>query len=405
MKRYKKDLKSLNCLKIKVENSKNKFSLNIENCCSCKNNNNPSNKNDPNSSGIMLTNTKFQHHFHHHTCASSAGKSLSRSFSENCMKNIFKKPTTANRPNLIDSTSTNPTVNRNESFFVKKAYQLPAKHLYEYEIHPNNTKTSPRKETSTSKYNFHERINPLPMKEENFRRFNLRLPDTRRSIDRLNSQESTTASTSTSHNTNTTTSSAESKPVPVFQPKTERRFYTLKSSNAQNLLKEPVKLQRKTSSQKQATYNDNDSYLDSVRNMSSNELNNYIEKLITQFRIKSRINNPVLSKKTEKISIYPPKVEQLESSRKNANSKNQYRDDLFVVSEMSNRNSNASEDTYIKKILNEEEDSLSVEDLNLGESDEDSNDLINYTHSYELEELSSQNTSFNQEESSQSANK
>ena len=465
MKRYKKDLKSLNCLKIKVENSKNKFSLNIENCCTCRN------SNIAGGNGIMLTNTKLHHHLH--TCCGSTQQQpktpqkppppptphlskLSRSISEHCVKNTFKYPTatasnntSTNTKSRTDGNSSNTNADtvfsKQNSLF--KSYDLPATrhHHYDYEITTTTSKSKPnasrpnKKETITSKYNFLERINPIPMREENFsRRFPSKLPDTRLSLDKLYSQESTTNTTtttsSTSNSTDTHNNSSNTRPRPPapspYQVKTDRRFYTLRASNGPHLLKEPVKSQRMRQpsphpTKQQPNYNDSDSYLDSIRHMSTNELNNYIEKLITQFRIKSRLSTtkPKLSKPTMTATGQMPRyssMEPLESSRLNASNKNLYRDDLFVVSEMSLKNSNASEDTYIKNLLKEEEDddeeeenddyddqpdSRSIGDLKLEEESDESNDLINYTHSYELEELSSQNTSFNQEESSQSAQK
>ena len=391
MKRNKKDLKQLNCFKIKLENTRNKFSLNIENCCSCQNNRISHN---------LMSDTKL--HQHYHTCFS--GSKLPRSNSENYAKSTLKNTQIFNNSNdrnkTFESSISNVTSNNNNSLNKTplKSDQSPKRHLSIYELNRSILNSS-KKENLTSRYDFQRKFPPLSSsRDENSSRYQTKLPDFRRSIDRVYSMENTSTSTS-----------IESKLKPPLKPKiqTENKFFTPKSNNAQKFLKEPVNAQRKMmpNLQKLPTYNDSDSYLDSIRNLSSSELNNYIEKLINQFRIKTNLNTNLqhephkpftMTKKNKDTDSKKDKSQQQTSSIVN----NKYKDDLFVVSEMSVKNSNASEDTYIKKILNDDEqESISIEELNLEEESEEGNSLINYTHSYELEDLSSQNTSFNQESS------
>jgi len=399
MKRYKKDLKQLNCFKIKLENTRNKFSLNIENCCSCQNNK---------LKKTLMPDTKLHHHIH--TCYS--GTKLSRSNSENYSKTMFKNPQMFVDSNnktrtLENSLSSNNQFLKNNLYKGEEPYK---KHSDTLELNKSvlSTPKTNKKECLTSRYDFQRKLSPLFSREESSSRYqNTKLPDFRRSIDRIYSME----------NTSTSTSIDSKFKRPMSKIPTEKRFLLFKSNNTQNILKEPVNAQRKTMPklEKSPTYNDSDSYLDSIRNLSSSELNTYIEKLINQFRIKTKINttfrtdpeklNKAFANNKEK-KEKDSKQEASQQEKTSSNVNNNYRDDLFVVSEMSIKNSNASEDTYIKKILNEEEEegdeeeSISVEELNLEDESEESNGLINYTHSYELEDLSSQNTSFNQESSS-----
>ena len=297
----------------------------------------------------------------------------------------------------------------------------PKRPLSNFEL-SKSVESNLSKPNFTSRYNFEKVTNPFySSRGENLNRAS-KMPDFRRSFDRVNIYESTTTTTSNSSGK----SDNKLKP-PLYKPSVEKRFNSFKSMNAQNLFKEPVKIQRKTSLfEKIPTYNDNDSYLDSIRHLSSSQLNTYIEKLIKQFRIKTKINVDQASGGSgsgEKKPLTKLETSKLDSScEQNQNVNNLYRDDLFDVSEMSVKNSNASQDTYIKNIINEDdedyddedegsnnnngqEESLNVEDLNLEDESERSNDLINYTHSYELEDVSSDNTSFNQESNSRSLKK
>ena len=417
MKRNKKDLKQLNCFKIKLENTRNKFSLNIENCCSCRENRLSRN--------LMSEARLYQHY---HTCYS--GSKLSRSNSENYTKSKLKNPqmfshsnnrnrtfeSSISNSNSSNGSNNNNNNNSNQAFLNKSPFkgdQSPKRHLSTYELNKSvlNNSTSNKKENFTSRYEFQKKFPPLPSsRDESSSRYQMKLPDFRRSIDRIYSMENTSASTSIE-------SKLRPPPPPLpSMPKisTEKHFFTTpKTNNAQKLFKEPVNAQRKMvpkKIEKLPTFNDSDSYLDSIRNLSSSELNSYIEKLINQFRIKTKIDANIRPDPDKLNKAFTMSKETKEATSKKDTSQqqaapnvnNMYRDDLFVVSEMSIKNSNASEDTYIKKILNDEDDqeeSVSVEELNLEEESEESNGLINYTHSYELEDLSSQNTSFNQESS------
>jgi hypothetical protein len=126
------------------------------------------------------------------------------------------------------------------------------------------------------------------------------------------------------------------------------------------------------------------SQMSSIRSMGTQELELYIDSLIRQFRLKSRLNNEKnIKKNVNNISTVATMTSSAGGGSDSSSSSTSTKSNQNI------KNPNNSSNELIKQQINN--DKTIEEEPEEEEEEEDESTFINYTHSYELEDLNDSN--------------